>query len=189
VRSGLEQWFPSSLEEVYGLRQGSMAFVALAMLPSVAAILGAISAGWISDRIFAARRGPVVALMYFAQVIPLALIPFVDSPTVFGAIFVTLSFLFSGPHSLIGTAASMDFGGKEAAATAGGFLDAMQYLGAALVGVGMGWLLERFGWGVWAPSLIAFAILGGILMCLVWKEGGAPRKPGTTRPGSCQGMD
>jgi OPA family glycerol-3-phosphate transporter-like MFS transporter len=62
----------------------------------------------------------------------------------------------------------MDFGGKKAAATATGMFDGMQYIGGAAVGSGMGWMLERFGWGTWAPSMIIFSLIGGILMIRLW---------------------
>ena len=44
----------------------------------------------------------------------------------------------------------------------------MQYIGGAAVGTGMGWLLETFGWGVWGPSMIGFAVIGAILMVRLW---------------------
>jgi OPA family glycerol-3-phosphate transporter-like MFS transporter len=68
---------------------------------------------------------------------------------------------------LSGTA-SMDFGGKRAAATAAGMFDGMQYVGGSFVGLGMGWLLEKYGWGSWGISMIGFAALGAILMLLLW---------------------
>ncbi|NUM89504.1 MAG: hypothetical protein HUU37_09895 [Bdellovibrionales bacterium] len=68
---------------------------------------------------------------------------------------------------LSGTA-SMDFGGKRAAATAAGLFDGMQYVGGAFVGVGMGWLLESFGWTIWGPSMIAFSGIGAVLMLILW---------------------
>jgi OPA family glycerol-3-phosphate transporter-like MFS transporter len=46
--------------------------------------------------------------------------------------------------------------------------DGMQYIGGSVVGVGMGWMLERFGWGAWGPSMIGFALIGGLLMLPLW---------------------
>ncbi len=172
VRNGLEQWFPSYLQEVHNIAQGSVKFGAQAALMPIAGLLGAIAAGFISDKFFNSRRGPVVALMYFGQAILLVLFMLAITPLYCGILLIVLSFLFSGPHSIIGSAVAMDFGGKEATGTAHGFVDAMQYIGASLVGVGMGKLIDVFGWKAWGPSLIIFAVLGGLLMCMVWKEGG-----------------
>jgi OPA family glycerol-3-phosphate transporter-like MFS transporter len=70
----------------------------------------------------------------------------------------------------------MDFGGKKAAATAAGTFDGMQYMGGAFVGVGMGWMLDTYGWGVWGPSMIAFAAVGGALMLTLWNA--RPKRAG-----------
>ena len=59
--------------------------------------------------------------------------------------------------------------------------DGMQYVGGSVVGVGMGWLLENFGWGAWGPSMIGFSAVGGVLMLFLWnarpKAHGAPAAP------------
>ncbi len=68
---------------------------------------------------------------------------------------------------LSGTA-SMDFGGRKAAASATGMFDGMQYIGGAAVGSGMGWMLQHFGWGVWGPSMIGFSVIGAMLMIRLW---------------------
>ena len=68
---------------------------------------------------------------------------------------------------LSGTA-SMDFGGKRAGATAAGLFDGMQYVGGSVMGWGMGYMLDMYGWGVWGPGMIGFAAIGAILMMFLW---------------------
>jgi len=55
--------------------------------------------------------------------------------------------------------------------------DGMQYIGQSFVGVGMGWLLDTYGWTAWGPSMMGFSALGAILMMFLWnarpKAGGA----------------
>ncbi len=41
--------------------------------------------------------------------------------------------------------------------------DGMQYIGGSFVGLGMGYLLDRFGWGIWGPSMIGFAAIGAVI--------------------------
>ena len=84
------------------------------------------------------------------------------------AAFIVNSFAISIVHSMLSGTASMDFGGKKAAATAAGIFDGMQYLGGSVVGIGMGWLLDRMGWGVWGPSMIGFSVMGAVLMAFLW---------------------
>jgi OPA family glycerol-3-phosphate transporter-like MFS transporter len=74
---------------------------------------------------------------------------------------------------LSGTA-SMDFGGRRAAATAAGLLDGVQYIGSGLVGFGLGALLDAYKWGIWPYALLPFAVVGGALMVRLWNA-----KPGT----------
>jgi OPA family glycerol-3-phosphate transporter-like MFS transporter len=71
-------------------------------------------------------------------------------------------------HSMLSGTASMDFGGKRAAATAAGLFDGMQYMGGSFTGIGLGWMLERFGWTAWGPSMIGFAAVGAVLMLFLW---------------------
>jgi OPA family glycerol-3-phosphate transporter-like MFS transporter len=82
--------------------------------------------------------------------------------------FIVNSLAISMVHSMLSGTASMDFGGKRAAATAAGMFDGMQYIGQSFVGWGMGKLLDSFGWVVWGPSMLGFAALGGILMLTLW---------------------
>ena len=68
----------------------------------------------------------------------------------------------------------MDFGGRKSAGFASGLIDCWQYIGGGLIGgLLMGRLLDEFGWGAWIVSLVGFALLGGILMTVIWKA-----KPG-----------
>jgi len=46
--------------------------------------------------------------------------------------------------------------------------DGMQYIGGSVVGVGMGWLIEKYSWSAWGPSMIGFSAIGGLLMLTLW---------------------
>jgi OPA family glycerol-3-phosphate transporter-like MFS transporter len=134
----------------------------------IAGIAGAFFAGTISDWVFKGRRPPVAFLGYLTQVVCLGIVW--QAPSVNWVIFafVLNSFAISIVHSMLSGTASMDFGGKKAAATAAGMFDGMQYIGGAFVGVGMGMLLDTFGWGAWGPSMIGFSAIGMVLMLLLW---------------------
>ncbi len=79
-----------------------------------------------------------------------------------------LSFFVNGAHGMIGGAASMDFGGRKAAATAAGLFDGMQYLASSLVGIGMGYTLDHWGWKAWQFVPIPFAVIGALLISRLW---------------------
>lgn len=188
VRHGFEQWFPRYMTEFQHLSLESKVFQKGALAVVLAGILGAFVAGTLSDLVFKGRRTPVAFVGYVLQVICLAIVWQAPSISwVIGA-FVVNSFSISIVHSMLSGTASMDFGGKRAAATATGIFDGMQYIGGSVVGVGMGWMLDKFGWGVWGPSMIGFSLAGAVIMTFLWNA--RPKKSNqvvaasTTAPGA-----
>lgn len=168
VRHGLEQWFPKYLIEVQQLAPNSFAFQLRALAMPVAAVLGAFAAGWSSDKLFGSKRCPPAAIMYFSQFILLILFYYLTGPVAAAVLLILLSFFVNGPHSLLGGAAAMDFGGRKASGSAAGMIDAFQYIGAGLAQPIVGAVIDNFGWSGWMISLSAFALLGGILMSTLW---------------------
>lgn len=168
VRHGFEQWFPRYMQEAQHLSLDSPVFKSGATGVVIAGIAGAFTAGVLSDLLFKARRPPVAFLGYVLQILCMAVIWQAPSQGLIIAAFVVNSFAISIVHSMLSGTSSMDFGGKKAAATAAGMFDGMQYVGGSVVGTGMGWLLDRFGWGAWGPSMIGFAGIGAVLMLTLW---------------------
>lgn len=168
VRHGFEQWFPRYMQEYHQLALDSGVFQKGALGVVVAGIVGAFIAGTASDWFFKSRRPPVAFIGYFLQVLCLAVIWVSKDLSFIIVAFIVNSAAISMVHSMLSGTASMDFGGKRAAATATGMFDGMQYLGGAAVGIGVGWLLDNFGWGSWGPSMIGFSLIGAILMLKLW---------------------
>ncbi len=76
---------------------------------------------------------------------------------------------------VIGTA-TMDFGGRKAAATTVGIIDGFVYLGTAVQSLALGELTSR-DWSYWPWFLVPFALLGFYLLTRIWhatasKKGG-----------------
>jgi MFS transporter, OPA family, glycerol-3-phosphate transporter len=170
VRHGFEQWFPRYMIEAQGLKLESAIFQKGAFAVVLAGIAGAFFAGTISDWVFKGRRIPVAFIGYVVQSLCLLVISTSQSLDFIIAAFILNSFAISVVHSMLSGTASMDFGGKKAAATAAGLFDGMQYIGGAFVGIGMGMILDYFGWSAWGPSMVGFSMMGGILMLLIWKQ-------------------
>ncbi|MFZ1320885.1 MAG: MFS transporter [Ignavibacteria bacterium] len=168
VRHGFEQWFPRYMQEYQGLALDSPIFQKGAFAVVMAGIAGAFIAGYMSDLVFNSRRTPVAFIGYFIIISSLTIIwQFKDINFVIAA-FVANSLGISMVHSMLSGTASMDFGGQRAAATATGMFDGMQYIGGAFVGIGVGFLLDNFGWESWSPSMIGFAVIGALLMLKLW---------------------
>jgi OPA family glycerol-3-phosphate transporter-like MFS transporter len=122
----------------------------------------------VSDYLFQSRRAPVAFIFYVGQVISLLMLHEVGTPLGAALLIGFTSMWIFGVHGMLSGTASMDFGGRRAAATAAGLLDGIQYVGAGLTGLPLGWVLKRWSWGVWTPTLIPFSIVGGLLMLTLW---------------------
>ena len=169
IRHTIEQWAPKYFMDVHKVASDSTVFLVAFAGQVMIGIFGAFVMGNISDRYFASRRGPVTAMAYGIQV--LLLVVFAVSrpgPWAAALILMVLYFFLNGCHGLIAGTASMDFGGRKAAATAAGLLDGSQYLVGSLAGVLMGWVLDRLGWGAWAWGIIPFALIASVLMATRW---------------------
>lgn len=168
VRKGFEEWFPRYMQEHLHVKTDSGVFQKGAWSIVIAGIAGAFFAGYASDILFKNRRPPVALIGYVLQVFALVAISLAPSTGLIIVAFVVNSFAVSMVHSMLSGTASMDFGGKKAAATAAGMFDGMQYVGGTLAGYPLGWVIGKYGWVGWGPSLAVFSILGMILMATLW---------------------
>lgn len=168
VRKGFEEWFPRYMQEAQNLQLNDPVFQKNAFAVVFAGIVGAFIAGTLSDWFFQSRRAPVACIGYILQFICLGIIAKAPSLNLVVVAFVFNSLAISMSHSMLSGTASMDFGGKRAAATAAGMFDGMQYVGGAFTGIGMGYLLDVYGWSAWGPSMMGFSLTGAILMMFLW---------------------
>jgi OPA family glycerol-3-phosphate transporter-like MFS transporter len=168
VRQGLLLHFPAFLRKVHHIGVGTSLFSIASTGITVGGIAGALLCGFVSDYLFQSRRAPVAFIFYVGQVISLLMLHEVGTPLGAALLIGFTSMWIFGVHGMLSGTASMDFGGRRAAATAAGLLDGIQYVGAGLTGLPLGWVLKRWSWGVWTPTLIPFSIVGGLLMLTLW---------------------
>ncbi len=177
VRQGLLLYMTEFLVEVHLQPVGNSVHFWTANGITIGGIVGGITCGLLSDRIFQSRRPPVAFIFYLGQIVCIFLlgrVP-VGSP-ILAALMIGLSCMFIfGVHGMLSGTASADFGGKKAAASAAGILDGVQYVASGLTGFGLGWVLKKYHWEAWTWSLIPFAAMGAVLMLFVWNA-----KPGRT---------
>ncbi|HJD61350.1 MAG TPA: MFS transporter [Rickettsia endosymbiont of Columbicola hoogstraali] len=167
IRLGVIYWAPTFLKDLRGI---SLLNAGLQIgLYEMISIPGALIAGFLSDRLFQGRRGPVSTICMLA--ISLLLILFwklpIQSELLSIVILSLVSFFVSGPQLLVGIAAA-DFSTRQAVGTANGLSGLFGYLGAAIAGVGVGWISDNYGWdGVFIFFSIS-ALLGSSLFALTW---------------------
>nr|WP_300309159.1 MFS transporter [Halomonas sp.] len=116
---------------------GKMAAVIIPTSFEVAGLFGPILVGFVSDKLFRAKRFPACALSLILLAIMLMLfVPAMNSGNVI--LVVTILFVIGltlyGPDSMISGAAAVDFGGRSAA-TASGFVNGCGSVGAILGGI------------------------------------------------------
>jgi MFS transporter, OPA family, glycerol-3-phosphate transporter len=176
-RSVVDSWWPIYFKEVLGLHNTDLLFQLAAWGIALLGIAGGFAFGITSDRVYEGRRAPVVVIGFVGMAAMLLLFYLLGiyGAGAWGAVIsiALLSFFVSGAHGMIGGAASMDFGGKKAAATAAGLFDGMQYLAGAFTGYAVGEITTHYGWDTWKLWPIPFALVGAIVMAFLWN----------TRPG------
>ncbi len=79
-----------------------------------------------------------------------------------------VGFTLYGPYSLMAGAVAMDFGWKHSSATAAGIIDAVGAIGAILTGVGMGYLIDSYGWTNAFNIIISLSVIYMLLSFTLW---------------------
>ena len=168
-RSAIDAWWFVYYKDVLGLTAKDGLYQATTLGIMFAGIAGGFAFGITSDRLFNARRAPVIALGFLGMALSLGAFYLVGS-SAWGAVItlIVLSFFVNGAHGMVGGAASMDFGGRKGVATAAGMFDGMQYLAGAINGSAVGVIATSYGWETWKLWPIPFALIGAGVMWRLW---------------------
>jgi len=134
----------------------------------LAGILGGVFAGFISDKVFGSRRGPVAAFLYAGMLIMSIFMAFMlKNYYVLGALAIFGSLCVIGVHGMLSGTATADFGGRKGAATAVGVVDGAVYLGTGFQSICLGFITTK-SWTGWPIFLIPFAVIGLLLAVKIW---------------------
>ena len=154
-------------------------FYTMNLMPIVA-VLGSFTAGWVSDRFFKGHRSPVAMTLYYfeslvilcaALVIYMGIVGPTPMGIFLGCLFLILvSLTANSTHAIVGAAAPMDIGGRKMAGFAAGVIDSFQYYGTAIALPITGRLIDKYGWGIWYPTMAGFGFIGGCAMLLVMRK-------------------
>jgi MFS transporter, OPA family, sugar phosphate sensor protein UhpC len=162
IRTGVNDWTVLYLTEVYHMSQveaGSTVFWF-----EMGGLFGMVVAGFISDKLFRGKRGPINLIFMLLVAVPIFAIwnMFGTNLIVLSIYMFALGFFLFGPQMLIGCAA-VELSHKNAAATASGFAGLFAYVfGAAFAGYPLGKTIDVFGWRGFFMVLIASVICGAI---------------------------
>jgi OPA family glycerol-3-phosphate transporter-like MFS transporter len=156
---------------VLGYKADNTAYI-LTLFP-IAGFLGTLAGGYVSDRFFNSRRAPICAIMFLGLGLSMILFMFSTHSLFYMMLSVGLTgFMLYGPDFLVSGISVMDFGSKEHASTAAGFVNGVGAIGAALTGIIAGGMANLWGWNSVFYLLVAFAFLCSVLISFMWNAVG-----------------
>ena len=170
VRYSFMNWSVQYMADFHGRSIKNSAFTAV-MIPLVGS-LGAVSAGWASDRIFGKRRAPVCVIMMLGLAGVCAAMTFVPQGNWLAAtaLLGLAGFMIYGPDMLMSGAATVDLSHPKAGSIATGLTMCLGALGAIFSGAGVGYLKD-LGHGNWLlvfRVLAALPLIPSALMLSIW---------------------
>jgi MFS transporter, OPA family, glycerol-3-phosphate transporter len=181
VRNAVDQFWPGYFGGVFHMQTKQLVdfapYTFVSFGTPLAAVAGGLVAGNLSDRVFGSRRAPVIFFAFVGMGATLVgLQQGLHSAWMGALMLVLIGFFIQSAHALVGGAASMDFGGKKAVATAAGLFDGAQYLAGAVVTYGLGRLLDAYKdtrvpgaeFDVWPLAPLPFTIIGALLIARLW---------------------
>lgn len=142
TRYGLNSWGMLFLQESKGysdIQAGGL----LALNP-VAGLAGCAAYGFISDKLFSARRPPVNFICAVLEIISLLMIFFIPAhyPILLTIAFLIYGFSINGLVTSLGGLFAVDIAPKKAAGAAMGFIGVFSYFGAAIQERISGYLIQ-----------------------------------------------
>lgn len=167
VRTGINDWTALFLVESKGY--SSIGANGCVSLFEVGGFFGSLAAGWSSDRLFNAKRGPINVLFSVGMLLTITLFWFVPVgyPLLDSVLMFCVGFTIFGPQMMIGLAAA-ELSHKKAAATSTGFVGLFAYIGAASAGYPVGTITQMWGWNGFYLVLLSCCAISVLLLLPLW---------------------
>ncbi len=168
VRFSVLDWGPKFLTEA---RDMSYAYAGWTVaIFEIFGIIGMIVAGWATDKFFKGRAHRTCVFCMLGTAVFMTafyLLPNDVHPLVLICVLAMAGFCIYGPQALIGIAA-VNQATKKAAATASGLTGIFGYLSVFVSALGVGVLVDHFGWNYVFQGMIAIAVIGMLVFMLMW---------------------
>jgi sugar phosphate permease len=178
-------WGPTFLQEYKNLSVVTSGWLYFGA--EMAGMVGALVAGFVTDRVFNGRAGRVCVIAMFLMFGAVFL--FWRTPADYrfasGALYILMAFLLYIPQMLI-AAMAMNLGTKRASAAAVGLTGIIGYSSTIITGWGIGSLVDRGlvlfdhrflepGWPAAFKLMLVCATITIVLMGLTWNVGAHPK--------------
>ncbi len=167
-RYALLFWLPLYMVEHLGYNLAEAGYTSI--LYEAAGFVGIIAAGYVSDKLFQARRMPVGALGMWGLAIACFFHPQLAAWSHLGnAIGISLIGFFTyGPDALMSGAAAIDAGSPKAAGLAAGVINGVGSFGQMLSGFIVAYITTRLGWDSLFYFFVVISFIAGSLLALKW---------------------
>lgn len=167
IRTAINDWGLMYLKEVKHLSIIQAGYCIGAF--EIGGIAGCLCAGWISDKLFDGRRGPINLLFTLGSIFAL-LVMWTSGVGFFPlqlACMGLIGFFIFGPQMLIGMAAA-ELSHKKASGTATGFVGWIAYVGATVTLTIGGGIIDNFGWDALLGTLVAGGLIAMLILSPLW---------------------
>jgi sugar phosphate permease len=134
-----------------------------------AGLIGALIAGWMTDRFFGGRAMRVGLFSMMLAGVSIFFFWRVPNQGEWMSTFLLCAtgFFIYGPQCLVAIAVA-NLATKRAAATAIGLTSIFGYASTILSGWGLGWLVHNYGWDAAFKGLLIIAAMGVFVFALAW---------------------
>src|ERR1035437_4705450 len=167
IRYAMRDWGPTLLTQAKHLQLTNAGWMVAGF--EISGMTGALIGGWLADRLFGGRR--VRACVFYMALAGVSVLLFwkvAGQSAWLNNFFLCLSgFFIYGPQCLISIAAAY-LATKRAAATAVGLTGIFGYASTTLSGVGLGKLVQTYGWDAGFIGMLIVAVLGTLACALGW---------------------
>ena len=169
VRYGFLTWAPTYFFEV---QQASITTATYkALIFPMAGALGALTTGYLTDKIFKENRTVVGLAMSIILAVSALMFAKTTNWLLGLGLLSVIGFTTFGPHSLLVSQLPMILGNRKNTGSITGAIDALGYVGAALTGVVSGWLIDKFTWSYAFYFWVLGAVISGTFIYLSQKVG------------------
>lgn len=170
-RYGYQDWGLKHLTDVQKDNVGVTA-AKYAVLPA-GGILGALVAGWATDRFFRGRRAPVICAMLILLGCLTLNYDTISRTSTGGTITLLfgVGFAIFGPQVLLVGTTPTDLARRGTAAAAAGFVNFMGYMGAFVGDLVTGYLEDKYGWQNAIVFWAGCAFAAAMVIALLWRVG------------------
>ncbi|MET0592107.1 MAG: MFS transporter [Polyangiaceae bacterium] len=170
IRYSVLFWLPYYLHTALGLNESAAGYLSISF--EVGGVVGAVSIGFLSDKVPHLSRSVIAAiglvglagaLLAYAWIAP-------SSPVLQFSMMALIGGLLFGPDSLVSASAAQDAGGQSAAARATGFVNGVGSVGALLQGYVTVGIRKSFGWSAVFYVFVAFALLSALALAPTFRK-------------------